>query len=554
MAIKEESNIDIIFGYEDDIIIAGNYKDVSKALSSIQNLSLKIDLELKISKCELIPISHQNHDFSLFPKNLVKIMDGNFEYLGAPIGCAKFCNDFILSKVEKLKILFQKISEIEDPQISYFLLKNCASFGKLVFSTRVTPPDFHINALDKFDMEVRACFEDISGIHCDKMQWNRACLSTKRGGLGFRETKTHAYAAYIASVTSCLPKCRTIDEYFYWNMFDDNSHLNRSIKGINTLVMEKDRIIINDDSNFVFKQGVLSDLIDDAKVLDILSNSSLVDRAHFNLENAPKAGAWLNTLPCESLGHKIPGVLFTIMLKRRLRVNIFNNTIHCNLCDQIMDKFGDHAICCSAGGDRNFRHNALRNKAFTFCELARLNPEMEKIGLLRTDSSNRLRPADIYIPSLKVGQQSALDFAVTSGLKSDLIEHSCINNRFATEEYSTLKKNSLNMNEQCERNDLRLIPMVIEASAGSWGLEAENVWKILIKAIASTTGDKISMISSTLYQSLSITLHKSNARAILKRSPITPKLCIAHEEAGWLLSEKQSLSKDGSCGGEFNAN
>lgn len=61
--------------------------------------------------------------------------------------------------------------------------------------------------------------------------------------------------------------------------------------------------------------------------------------------------------------------------------------------------------------------------------------------------------------------------------------------------------------------------MIVEASGGSWGLDAEDVWKTIIKSIAAFTGEPISGISNDFYQSMSICLHRSNARSILKRLP-----------------------------------
>ena len=109
------------------------------------------------------------------------------------------------------------------------------------------------------------------------------------------------------------------------------------------------------------------------------------------------------------------------------------------LCDQMMDCFGDHALVCCASGDRTFRHNAIRNKAFFFCQHASLNPVLEKSKLLRSHSYIRNRPADIYIPSLKNGQPTALDFAVTSGLQINYIESSSKDSTFAKEEYTSIK-------------------------------------------------------------------------------------------------------------------
>ena len=188
-----------------------------------------------------------------------------------------------------------------------------------------------------------------------------------------------------------------------------------------------------------FKQRDLSDIIDRSEANSLFSQSELLSKAHHNLETAPKSGAWLNTIPCESLNHFIPSPLFTIMLKRRLRIPIFQSSTHCMLCDQMMDCFGDHALVCCASGDRTFRHNAIRNKAFFFCQHASLNPVLEKSKLLRSHSYIRNRPADIYIPSLKNGQPTALDFAVKSGLQINYIESSSKDSTFAKEEYTSIK-------------------------------------------------------------------------------------------------------------------
>lgn len=61
--------------------------------------------------------------------------------------------------------------------------------------------------------------------------------------------------------------------------------------------------------------------------------------------------------------------------------------------------------------------------------------------------------------------------------------------------------------------------MIVEASGGAWGLDAEDVWKTIIKSTAALTGEAISGIANDFYQAMSICLHRSNARSILKRLP-----------------------------------
>ena len=138
---------------------------MAAAFYMFQLEALAIGLSINVNKCELITSSAQDIDTSLFPSNIQLITDGNLEYLGAPIGSPEFCNDYTKSKVVKLKPLFNAIAEIEEPQVSYLLLKNCSSYGKMVYSARTTPHDWHSAALAAFDYEVRFCFEQSTGIH-----------------------------------------------------------------------------------------------------------------------------------------------------------------------------------------------------------------------------------------------------------------------------------------------------------------------------------------------------------------------------------------------------
>ena len=46
--LKENTNLDLIRGYEDDIILAGNYKDIAMALHSVMVQTREIGLDLNI--------------------------------------------------------------------------------------------------------------------------------------------------------------------------------------------------------------------------------------------------------------------------------------------------------------------------------------------------------------------------------------------------------------------------------------------------------------------------------------------------------------------------
>ena len=101
-----------------------------------------------------------------------------------------------------------------------------------------------------------------------------------------------------------------------------------------------------------------------------------------------------------------------------------------------MDIYGDHALTCAVGGDRTKCHNMIRKVGVRLATSASWRPEPEKSDLLKADSTDgenisargdeaqpeARRPADIFVPRWDLGGSAALDFAVTSGLRTDGLE------------------------------------------------------------------------------------------------------------------------------------
>ena len=64
--------------------------------------------------------------------------------------------------------------------------------------------------------------------------------------------------------------------------------------------------------------------------------------------------------------------------------------------------------------------------------------------------------------------------------------------------------------------------MVVEASGGSWGSDARRLFHELSKSSARLTGDPSADKLEQFLQSLSVCLHRANARAIARRGPSSP--------------------------------
>ena len=112
----------------------------------------------------------------------------------------------------------------------------------------------------------------------------------------------------------------------------------------------------------------------------------------------------------------------------------------------------------------------------------------------------------------------ALDFAVTSGLRADMVQASAQDPASPTTSYEDFKRNHLHTARLCDEEGLGFTPMVMEAHGGSWGPAAQKVFSELAKSKSIIVGEPQDILLTQLHQNLSIILHRENARAILKRT------------------------------------
>ena len=559
---RRDGGLELVYSYLDDLCLAGGSQAVSDAVSTLRTKAADIGLTLSTDwqssasssvasnsqqvasrpykdKCELILAAGEGSlvDVSLFPSDFKVIRDRNFELLGGPVGDAAYCNNHTQERVAKASKLLQAVGELHDPQVALRLLRHCAGFAKIVYSARVVPPNKHRDATASFDAAVRDCFERFSCLHPDADQWLQATLGTESSGLGLRSMASHAGAAFLASRSACTPLCQEIDPQH--TFFTD------SLPSPEREAIDSHNARVNDGSQLSatavtdWQQKDLSQALDKRVFMQLTdaSSCSLARRAHLNLVRASGAGLWLHALPSKNCGLHVEPALFTTMLQRWLRIPFTDEDHWCPQCDGIMDRFADHALVCCGGGDRTRRHNLIRNEAFHSASAARLSPELEKADLLPQrplqgsvyedgsrprDSDDRpdaRRPADVYIPRWRSGSPAAWDFAITSGLREDVLMSSVMDSQAVLTMYEDFKESFKSTSTQCQQSGLSFIPMIMEASGGGWGKQARRVWTELAKKHSLAMGELMSDTNSATQtlQRLSIILHRENARAILRR-------------------------------------
>ena len=360
-------------------------------------------------------------------------------------------------------------------------------------------------------------------------------MSSRIGGIGLRSTEKHSPAAFLSSQTSCYNLCTKLDPNYLWDLSNIHADSHKALTDFNSIVGYNNQLQPDSEMETFPRQQMLSKAIDENSLAIIKATraNDTYFQAHLNLITNSGAGYWLQATPSKALGTWVDPQLFRIMTQRWLRVPIYEAEFHCPFCDGVVDRFGDHCLTCACGGDRTKRHNLIRNEVFFFCNSMGLNPELERPGILQPrpligvlqesgvarDPSGNRRPADVYLPRWRRGTPAALDFAVTSGLRSDIVNRSAEDGSQALKMYEDFKCSYLDTKTICQAEGVNFIPIICEADGGGWGPAANRVWSVLAQQKSVLTGESSSIIISRLLQSLGLVLHRENARAILRRFP-----------------------------------
>ncbi|CAE7336972.1 unnamed protein product [Symbiodinium natans] len=515
----------------DDAFLAGGCQPVAASLTRLVSAARQVGLQLNPQKCELIVCGGltASVDARAFRAGIRVNASGNFLLLGAPIGQARYTEAATLAeRVDKARPLLRAIAELPDPQTGLLLLRHCASFCKFVFALRVTPTQLLGSAATAFDSAVRECLESLCTGPLPEEAWQQASLSTASGGLGLRHAQLHAPAAYAASLAAVQPPA--LDKNFCQDW--PASGAVAAASSVNECLLPDDQIPV--PAPPTTKQQSLSQALDRALLIRLGAPTPGREafRAHLQLLQQPRAGAWLHAPPSEALGLHVDGPLFRVMVRLRLRLPVAASDAVCPLCDGIADKFGDHARACPCGGDRTKRHNRLRSLLAARAQAAGLSPEVEKPDLLPprlgeagcsedgSRAGNGRRPADVWVPSWGLHGPAAFDLAVTCGMRPG--QHAAV--AAAAErpaaDYEARKCLHKDTKAVCAVQGLQFIPMVVEASGG-WAPCAVRAWQQLAANLALRSGEPASQEADRLYQALAISLQRENARAVLRRMPET---------------------------------
>ena len=223
-----------------------------------------------------------------------------------------------------------------------------------------------------------------------------------------------------------------------------------------------------------------------------------------------QASGFITAVPSDEDGRDtvLKPRVFRTAVAYRLGVPLLREEIACPLCEQHINKYGDHATCCTKAGDIIVRHNTLRNLVDGIASDGLLSPVLEKKGILGTTSGRR--PGDVTIPIWADGKGLAIDVAVTSPLAP-----SSVRLVSPCEEYALRQKHG-KYDVSFQDTPFLFCAMVWE-TLGAINEEGEDVIRQIFRFAAKRLGREFSSFCGRAWARVSCCLQRSVAQAILNR-------------------------------------
>ena len=225
------------------------------------------------------------------------------------------------------------------------------------------------------------------------------------------------------------------------------------------------------------------------------------------------SGAFLHAVPNENLGTKMFSREFQFAVGYRMGLPLNLTKKYCSMmkCSGKVDKYGDHALSCAFGGDRIYRHNAMRDHIFHLMRRVGYDAKLEKSGLL--DDSNE-RPGDIFVHTLQSGRPAAFDITVSSTMQSSLIHQASQETGFVAN--AAEERKDRKFYEKCRDQGIDFFPLAVE-TLGGWNTTAISIFKDIAKRKSYFDNSVYSIEISHILQQLSVCLQRKNVSMLMLR-------------------------------------
>ena len=123
--------------------------------------------------------------------------------MGIPIGTPEFVRSQLEQTSLKHKVLFNRLTSVEDLQSAWLLLLFCAN-TRVTYSLRWLPPQETEHFATEHDADSRRCLSLLLGVSLTQDSWEKSSLPMSLGGCGLRSASRTSNSAHWASWADSL--------------------------------------------------------------------------------------------------------------------------------------------------------------------------------------------------------------------------------------------------------------------------------------------------------------------------------------------------------------
>ena len=296
--------------YLDDGTLCGSVEDVLEDFRFLSEASSDLGLVLNTRKCEVIGNDKNTVSAMLSSlPSLSNVKPAEAILLGSPIGGAPAINSIILSKIQALRSLGERLKLLQAHD-ALCLLQHALAIPKVLYILR-TAPCYQSSLLETFDNVLRSLLEGICNIQLNADSWLQAALPINAGGLGIRSRVMLAPSAFLASATGCASILQTLlpepislsmpsimqDALIVWQNFTTESPPT------------------DDDAT---KQKFWDSPVVESSFNSLLHRSDAKSTARLLAVNQKESGAWLTAPPLSAVGLRMDNEAIRVAIGLRL--------------------------------------------------------------------------------------------------------------------------------------------------------------------------------------------------------------------------------------------
>ena len=502
----------------DDGTFSGSLESLAKAVGHLKKRAPEFGMQLNTVKSVLWhpdPVHAQSVVLPPELEDLTLSREVGLTLLGGSVGKDVFIHQEASKRFGKINEVLGRLEILCDPQVAYQFLRYCTGAPKASYIMRTTEPLVVADLYQQFDQNQCSALGLILGasLTTESPSWNQATLPVDLGGLGIRSVATHSNAAFVTSCLQTEPLvAKLLGPLSCRRDYRPAVSVLRNVCSGNTIKPLPQNLE-------GATQRMVSECLDVTRLIELETHATSPRRlAVVRSAGLPHAGDFLNAVPCPALGLRMEGRAFSLACKYRLGLPVYQADGPCGACGKPSDKMGDHAIAaCAIGGERNRRHDLLRDRIFDTAAAAVLAPQKEASGLCE-DHPDR-RPGDILLHGWELSHgkpTTAFDVTVVSPL--------CSVNATVADPLDALTKahdrkhakyNPL-ANPPTLSPDVHLVPLPV-TTFGAWSDDASTHLRKFAAFQATNKGLDHASTVRFFFQRLAITLQRMNAQMLITR-------------------------------------